>query len=201
MASLRFGDGRDWFFERRFGMFIHWGLCAIPAWHEQIQWRRGIPRREYAKLLERFNPVRFDPDAWLDVALRNGMEYVCFTAKHHDGFCLWDTRLTDFNVMRSLYGRDVLALSAAGCPSASTTGASTGITRTTPTRGGITNSPRPRTGTCRIWTATWSSSGARFRNRQLRHDPRPVLGHERPRAPRPVDQRHGPSPATPGRHR
>ena len=110
-----FGDGRDWFFRRRFGMFVHWGLYALPAWHEQIQWRRGIRRREYAQLLHRFNPERFDPDAWLDAAERAGMEYVCFTTKHHDGFCLWDTRLTDFNVMRSPYGRDILAMLAEAC--------------------------------------------------------------------------------------
>lgn len=111
----RFGDGRDWFFERRFGLFIHWGLYALPAWHEQVQWRRGIPRREYGRLLQQFNPQGFDPDAWLDVALRAGMEYVCFTTKHHDGFCLWDTKLTDFNVMHSPYGRDILALLAEAC--------------------------------------------------------------------------------------
>ncbi len=64
----RFGDGRDWFFERRFGLFVHWGLYAIPAWHEQHQYRLNIPRQEYAELIHRFNPVRYDPDAWLDLA-------------------------------------------------------------------------------------------------------------------------------------
>ena len=63
----RFGDGRDWFFERRFGLFVHWGLYAIPAWHEQLQWRGGVPRGEYEQLIHRFNPSRFDPDAWLDL--------------------------------------------------------------------------------------------------------------------------------------
>lgn len=111
----RFGDGRDWFFERRFGLFVHWGLYAIPAWHEQHQYRMRVPRDEYAKLVHQFNPERFDPDAWLDVAEATGMRYVCFTTKHCDGFCLWDTACTAFNVMRTPYGKDVLGMLAEAC--------------------------------------------------------------------------------------
>jgi alpha-L-fucosidase len=113
--TTRFGDGRDWFLDAKFGMFVHWGLYAIPAWHEQVQWRRSIPRAEYGKLIHQFNPVRFDPDAWLDLAQRTGMEYICLTAKHHDGFCLWNTAQTPFNVMRSPYGRDIVGLLAEAC--------------------------------------------------------------------------------------
>jgi alpha-L-fucosidase len=87
----RFGDGRDWFFERRYGMFGPWGLYAIPAWHEQVQWRRGVPRADYERLRPEFDPVRFAPEAWLDVRQEAGMESLCVTAKHHDGCCLWDT--------------------------------------------------------------------------------------------------------------
>lgn len=111
----RFGDGRDWFLEKRFGLFVHWGLYAIPAWHEQDQWRRGVPRKEYQKLVHQFNPVKYDPDAWLDLAEEVGMEYICITTKHHDGFCLWDTALTDCNVMNAPYGKDVLRLLAEAC--------------------------------------------------------------------------------------
>ena len=64
----RFGDGRDWWFEKRFGMFVHWGLYSINGWHEQDQWRRRIPRAEYVKLAQRWNPVKFNPNAWLDLA-------------------------------------------------------------------------------------------------------------------------------------
>jgi alpha-L-fucosidase len=110
-----FGDGRDWFFSHRFGMFLHWGVYAVPAWHEQIQWRQGIPRREYEKYAEAFNPQRYDPDRWLDLAEAVGMDSVCFTAKHHDGFCLWDTDCTDFKVTKTPYGQDVLAMLAAAC--------------------------------------------------------------------------------------
>src|SRR5512137_2455136 len=85
----RFGDGRDWFFEKRFGMFVHWGLYAIPGWHEQHQWRARVPRAEFVKLARQWNPTKFDPNAWLDLLQEGGMQYVCLTTKHHDGFCLW----------------------------------------------------------------------------------------------------------------
>jgi len=111
----RFGDGRDWFFEKRFGMFVHWGIYSIPAWHEQHQWRGRVPRKEYVKLAQEFNPVRYDPDAWLDLAERAGMRYICLTTKHHDGFCLWDTAHTDFNVMNTPYGRDIVGMLAEAC--------------------------------------------------------------------------------------
>ncbi len=111
----RFGDRRDWFFEKRFGMFIHWGLYAIPGWHEQHQWRGRVPRAEYVKLAQRWNPVKFDPDQWLDLAEEAGMKYVCVTTKHHDGFCLWDTKQTAFNTMNTPYGKDALKLLADAC--------------------------------------------------------------------------------------
>ena len=111
----QFGDARDWFTEKRYGLFIHWGLYALNAWHEQDQWRRTIPRAQYVPLQQKFNPVNFDPDAWLDVAEAVGMEYLCFTTKHHDGFCMWDTAETDFNIMNTPYGRDILAMLADAC--------------------------------------------------------------------------------------
>ena len=111
----RFGDGRDWFFEKRYGMFVHWGLYAVGEWHEQDQWRRGIPRAAYEPLIHQFNPVKFDPERWLDILQDAGMEYLTVTSKHHDGFCLWDTRQTDFNVMRSPYGKDIVGLLADAC--------------------------------------------------------------------------------------
>jgi alpha-L-fucosidase len=111
----RFGDARDWFFQKRFGMFIHWGLYAIHGWHEQEQWRHRVPRKEYVKLQSQWNPTHFNPDAWLDVAQSAGMEYVCFTTKHHDGFCLWDTKQTEYNTMNTPYGKDVLRMLSDAC--------------------------------------------------------------------------------------
>ena len=110
-----FGDGRDWFFQKRFGMFIHWGLYAIPAWHEQILWRGDMRRRDYEKLVHEFNPRQFNADAWLDLLQESGMEYLCITTKHHDGFCLWDTAYTDYNVMRTPYGKDIIGMVAEAC--------------------------------------------------------------------------------------
>ncbi len=111
----RFGDGRDWFFERRYGMFVHWGLYAIPGWHEQHQWRAKVPRAEYMKLAGHWNPIRFNPEEWLDLMEEAGMKYITLTTKHHDGFCLWDTKQTSFNTMNTPYKKDVVGLLADAC--------------------------------------------------------------------------------------
>lgn len=111
----RFGDGRDWFFDARFGMFVHWGLYAIHGWHEQEQWRGRIPRAEYVKLARQWNPAKYDPDAWLDLAEAAGMKYICLTTKHHDGFCLWDSKTTDYTTMHAPYGKDIVGMLAAAC--------------------------------------------------------------------------------------
>jgi alpha-L-fucosidase len=111
----RFNDGRDWFFSYRLGLFIHWGIYAIPAWHEQVQWRKPMAKEAYVRLKDQFNPVKFDPDAWLDAAEAAGMRYLCFTTKHHDGFCMWDTKLTEYSIMHTPYGRDILGMLAEAC--------------------------------------------------------------------------------------
>ena len=104
-----------WFKDKKFGMFVHWGLYAISAEHEQYWQRWNIERDEYVKLADEFNPVGFDPAKWLDLAEEAGMEYLVFTAKHHDGFCLWNTAQTDFNIMNSPYGKDVLKMLSDEC--------------------------------------------------------------------------------------
>ncbi len=99
----------------RFGMFVHFGPYALTGYHEQARWRLNIPRDEYRALAGRFNPDRFDPDAWVRLAKDAGMEYLCVTAKHHDGFCMFDTATTDFNITNTPYGRDFLAELASAC--------------------------------------------------------------------------------------
>ncbi|MDE3149177.1 MAG: alpha-L-fucosidase, partial [Acidobacteriota bacterium] len=111
----RFGDARDWWFQKRFGMFVHWGLYSIAGWHEQLEWRGHVSRAQYERLFQQWNPKHYDPDAWLDLAESAGMEYICFTTKHHEGFCQWDTRLTPFNTMNTPYGKDVLRQLADAC--------------------------------------------------------------------------------------
>jgi alpha-L-fucosidase len=142
-----FGDARDWWFKKRFGLFVHWGLYSIEGWHEQDQWRRRIPRADYVKLQTRWNPAKFNPDAWLDAAEAAGMRYICLTTKHHDGFCLFDSKHTDYTSAKSPYGRDLVrqladACTAANSRSASTTPSPIGTTPTTPTKAATTNSRR-----------------------------------------------------------
>jgi alpha-L-fucosidase len=115
IQRFRFYDARDWFLQKRFGMFIHWGLYAIPAWQEQVIWRGHMPRKDYEPLMYQFNPVKFDPEQWLDRMQEAGMEYVCFTTKHHDGFCMWDTAYTDYKVTNSPYGKDIVGMLAEAC--------------------------------------------------------------------------------------
>ena len=111
----RFGDGRDWFFEKRYGMFVHWGLYSIPGWHEQHQWRGRVERNEYVKLAEHWNPVKFNPEQWLDLMEEAGMKYLTITTKHHDGFCLWDTKQTSFNTMKTPFKKDITGILADAC--------------------------------------------------------------------------------------
>lgn len=101
--------------ENRFGLFIHWGLYALPARHEQALARLNLDRNEYESLMHRFNPVSFHPEEWVLMAKEAGMKYICFTAKHHDGFCMWDTRYTDYSIMNTPYRKDVLRLLASAC--------------------------------------------------------------------------------------
>ncbi len=101
--------------ENRFGMFIHWGLYAIPAVHEQVLARGDWRHEDYEALAARFNPTQYRPEEWVKLAKDAGMRYLCFTAKHHDGFCLWNTRQTEYSVMNTPYGKDVLAMLAEAC--------------------------------------------------------------------------------------
>lgn len=111
----RFGDGRDWFFNRRYGVFVHWGLYSIPGWHEQHQWRARVERKEYVEFARQWNPKKFNPEQWLDLMEEAGMEYITVTTKHHDGFCLWDTRQTTFNTMNTPFKKDVIGMLADAC--------------------------------------------------------------------------------------
>jgi len=111
----QFNDQRDWFFQKRFGLFVHWGIYSIAGWHEQHQMRARSSYDEYTKLAAQWNPTRFDPDAWLDLMQEVGMKYICLTTKHHDGFCLWDTKQTAYNTMNTPYGQDALRLLADAC--------------------------------------------------------------------------------------
>ena len=102
-------------FNNKLGMFIHWGPYAIFGLHEQAMARYDISHEEYEAAARAFNPTKFDPDEWVLLAKNAGMKYICFTAKHHDGFCMWDTKCTDYNIMNTPYGKDVLKLLSESC--------------------------------------------------------------------------------------
>ncbi len=123
-ATSVFAAGDDarmaWWREARFGLFLHWGLYSILAgeWMgrtDHAEWIRTtahIPLATYDRLVAQFDPVRFDADHWVAMAKDAGMKYVVLTSKHHDGFCLFDNRLTDFCVRSTPYRRDICKLLA-----------------------------------------------------------------------------------------
>lgn len=99
----------SWFTRDRFGLFIHWGLYALPARHEWVRSQERIPNAEYdAKYFPRFDPDLYDPGAWADAAAGAGMKYFVVTTKHHEGFCLWDSKLTDYKAPNTPANRDLL---------------------------------------------------------------------------------------------
>jgi alpha-L-fucosidase len=115
-----------WFHEAKYGLFIHWGLYAIPAgeWKgkripgigEWIMNRARIPVAEYEQLAKRFNPVKFNAEAWVQLAKDAGMKYIVITSKHHDGFALFDSKVSSYNVVDATpFKRDVLKELAAAC--------------------------------------------------------------------------------------
>jgi alpha-L-fucosidase len=119
-------DKMQWWREARYGMFIHWGLYAVPAgvydgkdvgWYgEWIMNSAKIPVDEYAKFAKQFNPVKFNADEWANLAKQAGMKYLIITAKHHDGFCMYQTKVDDFNIVAGTpFKRDPVKELAAAC--------------------------------------------------------------------------------------
>ena len=112
-----------WWREARFGMFLHWGLYSIPAgeWAgetEHAEWIRTtaeIPLEEYERLQARFDPQGFDAGAWARMAAEAGMKYLVITSKHHDGFCLFDSAQTEWDVLGAPFRRDILAELSRAC--------------------------------------------------------------------------------------
>jgi alpha-L-fucosidase len=99
-----------WFVHDRFGMFIHWGLYALPARHEWVLSVEKLDPASYAaRYLPRFNPTLYDPRQWARTAREAGMKYAVLTAKHHEGFCLWDSAYTDYKATNTPYGKDLIA--------------------------------------------------------------------------------------------
>ena len=98
-----------WWQHDRFGMFIHFGLYAVPARHEWVQSKEYIDPKAYeAKYMKRFNPDLYDAKEWAKMAKAAGMKYAVLTTKHHEGFCMWDTKTTDYKITNTEFGRDLV---------------------------------------------------------------------------------------------
>lgn len=132
--KLRNPQSIEWFKDAKFGMFIHWGLYSVlegsyngktmpdkslpngNSWYaEWIQARMEIPTKEYEQLVNDFNPVLFDAEKWVLEAKNAGMNYMVITSKHHDGFALWDSKVSDYDIMQTPYKKDILAEFVKAC--------------------------------------------------------------------------------------
>ena len=101
-------DHMQWWTKARFGMFIHWGLYALPARHEWVMQKEHMTVEDYRKYFELFDPDLYDPVQWAKEAKRAGMKYVVITTKHHDGFCLFDSKYTDYKATNTPWGKDLI---------------------------------------------------------------------------------------------
>jgi alpha-L-fucosidase len=124
--TLTKDERMEWWREARFGMFIHWGVYSVPAgtWDgrqiggigEWIMNRAKIPVADYQRMARQFNPVKYDPDSWVRMAKDAGMKYIVITSKHHDGFALFETKASKWNVVDATdYGKDLLKPLAEAC--------------------------------------------------------------------------------------
>ena len=115
-------DNREWFQDNKYGLFVHWGVYSIMAGGgdqgiaEWIMERKNIPLVQYEKLPPCFNPTQFDPDEWVSMVKKAGMKYITITSKHHDGFAMYDSKVSDYNVVDATpYGKDILGMLKEAC--------------------------------------------------------------------------------------
>lgn len=109
-------ESRQWFEDARFGMFIHWGVYSLLGDGEWVMNNQNIPVKAYEKLPGFFNPTQYDPVAWVKLAKQAGMKYITITSRHHDGFSMFNTEASDYNIVKSSpYGKDILKPLAEAC--------------------------------------------------------------------------------------
>ncbi|HTE34334.1 MAG TPA: alpha-L-fucosidase, partial [Chryseolinea sp.] len=107
---------REWFQDAKFGLFIHWGVYSVLGDGEWVMNQQQIPTKIYEKIPSFFNPTDFDAKAWVQMAKTAGMKYITITSKHHDGFAMWDSKVSDYSIVkRTPYGKDVLKMLAEEC--------------------------------------------------------------------------------------
>jgi alpha-L-fucosidase len=97
-----------WWTDARFGMFIHWGIYALPARHEWVKNRERLTTEQYQKYFDHFNPDQYNPQEWAKMAKEAGMKYAVITTKHHDGFCLFESKFTDYHAVNTSFGKDLI---------------------------------------------------------------------------------------------
>jgi len=115
VSANQIEDRLAWWREARFGMFVHWGIYSIPGRGEWIMYQEHIPPEEYAKLADRFQPKSYNPKEWVALAQDAGMKYIVMTTRHHDGFCLFDSHVSDFTSVKTAAKRDLIAEYAEAC--------------------------------------------------------------------------------------
>lgn len=108
-------DAREWFRNAKFGLFIHWGPFSIPGAGEWVMQERNITVPNYTRLKDFFNPIDFNAQEWVSTAKAAGMKYITLITRHHDGFSLWDTKQSDFNIMNTPYKKDIVKMIADEC--------------------------------------------------------------------------------------
>lgn len=112
-------DRTAWYRQAKFGMFIHWGpysqASVEASWPIMVPKPGGITEAEYRALPKTFNPTKYDPHAWIDLAREAGQKYMVFTTKHHDGFCMFDSAYTDYKITNTPYGKDIVKQLAEAC--------------------------------------------------------------------------------------
>ena len=109
-------EARAWFQDAKFGLFVHWGIYSVPGAGEWVMQVRGIPAADYEKVADFFNPIDFDAKEWVSLVKAAGMRYITITAKHHDGFAMFDSDVSDWDIVdRTPYGKDVIGDLAEEC--------------------------------------------------------------------------------------
>jgi alpha-L-fucosidase len=107
---------REWFQDAKFGLFIHWGVYSVLGDGEWVMNNQKIDKRTYEKLPSFFNPINYDPKEWVALVKAAGMKYITITSKHHDGFAMWDSKLTDWDIVdRTPYKKDIIKTLADEC--------------------------------------------------------------------------------------
>jgi alpha-L-fucosidase len=112
---MAYSEHMRWWLEARYGMFIHWGVYAIPARGEWVMHQEHIPHEEYSPLASQFSPKKYDPDAWVRLAKEAGMRYMVLTSRHHDGYSLFDSAVSDFTAVKTAASRDLLRAFVEAC--------------------------------------------------------------------------------------